>query len=174
MTGPRTAPDVGGGVPPIRPDALADQPEGDGTISQRLPLAHASLGTPGENRGMDMRLELVPVPVADIDRAKSFYVDQVGFVADHDVTVDENVRFVQLTPPGSACSIVLDRNLTDMPPGAQRGLQVVVEDADGVRSQLVAAGVEASEVEEFPWGRFTYFSDPDGNTWACQQIIRPE
>ncbi|WP_456847462.1 VOC family protein [Cellulomonas sp. P5_C6] len=122
---------------------------------------------------MDMKLELVSVPVSDIDRAKAFYVDQVGFVADHDVTVDETLRFVQLTPPGSACSIVLDVTMTSMPPGAQQGLQVVVDDADAVHDLLVARGVEAEPVVEFPWGRFTFFTDPDGNRWAVQQMIRP-
>lgn len=121
--------------------------------------------------GIDMKLELVPVPVSDIDRAKAFYVDQVGFHADHDIPVNDELRFVQLTPPGSACSIVLDLTLTEMAPGTQKGLQVVVADADAARAQLVAAGVEATEVEEFPWGRFTFFSDPDGNTWAVQQIV---
>lgn len=121
---------------------------------------------------MDMKLELVSVPVSDIDRAKAFYVDQVGFVADHDVTVDETLRFVQLTPPGSACSIVLDVTMTSMPPGAQQGLQVVVDDADAVHDLLVARGVEAEPVVEFPWGRFTFFTDPDGNRWAVQQMIR--
>jgi predicted enzyme related to lactoylglutathione lyase len=121
---------------------------------------------------MDMRLELVPVPVTDIDRAKAFYVDQVGFVADHDVTVDDSLRFVQLTPPGSACSIVLDVTMTSMPPGAQQGLQVVVDDADAVYAYLVGRGVAAEPVVDFPWGRFTFFTDPDGNRWAAQQIIR--
>ena len=122
---------------------------------------------------MDMLLELVPVPVTDIDRAKAFYVDQVGFVADHDIPVDESLRFVQLTPPGSACSIVLDVGITSMPAGAQQGLQVVVEDADAAYAYLVGRGVEAEPVQDFPWGRFTFFADPDGNRWAVQQIMRP-
>ncbi|KQR16561.1 VOC family protein [Cellulomonas sp. Leaf334] len=121
---------------------------------------------------MDMKLELVPVPVTDIDRAKAFYVDQVGFVVDHDVPVDENLRFVQLTPPGSACSIVLDVNLTSMPAGAQQGLQVVVDDADAAYEYLVGRGVAAEPVVDYPWGRFTFFADPDGNRWSIQQIIR--
>jgi predicted enzyme related to lactoylglutathione lyase len=121
---------------------------------------------------MDMKLELVAVPVADIDRAKAFYVEQVGFHADHDVPVDENLRFVQLTPPGSACSIVLDVTMTSMPAGAVQGLQVVVDDADAAYEYLVARGVAAEPVVEFPWGRFTFFADPDGNRWACQQIVR--
>jgi predicted enzyme related to lactoylglutathione lyase len=123
---------------------------------------------------MDWKLELVPVPVSDIDRAKAFYVDQVGFDADHDIPVSDDLRFVQLTPPGSACSIVLDVNMTDMAPGAQRGLQVVVPDADAARRHLVDNGVDAPPVEDLPWGRFTYFADPDGNTWAVQQIVYPQ
>ena len=119
----------------------------------------------------DIRLELVIIPVSDVDRAKAFYVDQVGFVADHDVTVSEEIRFVQLTPPGSACSILLDRGMTSMPPGSQQGIQVVVADAGLARKQLLAAGVAASEVTEFPWGRFVTFADPDGNGWSLQQIV---
>ncbi|OLT49037.1 VOC family protein [Cellulosimicrobium sp. CUA-896] len=122
---------------------------------------------------MDFRLELVPVPVSDIDRAKAFYVDQVGFHPDHDHRVSDDLRFVQLTPPGSACSVVLDLNLTDMPAGSQRALQVVVDDADAARAHLVEHGVEASPVEDLPWGRFTFFADPDGNTWSVQQIVSP-
>jgi predicted enzyme related to lactoylglutathione lyase len=119
---------------------------------------------------MNMRLELVPVPVTDVDRAKSFYVDQVGFNADHDEKVTPELRFVQLTPPGSACSIVIGTGITEMPPGSQKGLQVVVDDVEAVRRELVDRGVNASEVQAFPWGSFTFFSDPDGNTWAVQQI----
>ena len=119
---------------------------------------------------MDWKIELLAVPVSDIDRAKRFYVDQVGFNADHDHRVNENTRFVQLTPPGSACSIVLDHGLTGMKPGSVEGIQVVVADADAAREQLLANGVEASEVQEHPWGRFVYFSDPDGNRWSLQQI----
>ncbi|POH62478.1 MULTISPECIES: glyoxalase superfamily protein [Cryobacterium] len=123
---------------------------------------------------MDMKIELVSIPVTDVDRAKAFYVDQVGFNADYDQRVNEAMRFVQLTPPGSACSIVLGEGMTDMPPGSQRGVQMVVADADAARAQLVAAGVEASEVDEQDWGRFVYFSDPDGNTWSLQQLPPPE
>ncbi|ASD22724.1 glyoxalase [Cryobacterium sp. LW097] len=123
---------------------------------------------------MDMKIELVSIPVTDVDRAKAFYVDQVGFNADYDQRVNEAMRFVQLTPPGSACSIVLGECMTDMPPGSQRGVQMVVADADAARAQLVAAGVEASEVDEQDWGRFVYFSDPDGNTWSLQQLPPPE
>ena len=119
---------------------------------------------------MDMKIELVSIPVTDVDRAKKFYVDQVGFNADYDQRVNEAMRFVQLTPPGSACSIVLGEGMTDMPPGSQRGVQMVVADADAARAQLVAAGVDASEVDEQDWGRFVYFADPDGNTWSLQQL----
>ena len=119
---------------------------------------------------MDMKLELVPVPVTDVDRAKAFYVDQVGFKADHDYQVTESLRFVQLTPPGSACSIVMGTGITDMPPGSQRGLQMVVADAEAARRQLIERGVEASDVDVQPWGSFVTFSDPDGNTWALQQL----
>ena len=119
---------------------------------------------------MDMKIELVYIPVTDVDRAKKFYVDQVGFNADYDQQVTEDLRFVQLTPPGSACSIALGTGITDMEPGWQRGLQVVIDDADVARAQLVANGVEASEVDEQEWGRFVYFADPDGNTWALQQL----
>jgi len=122
---------------------------------------------------MEMRIELVPVPVTDVDRAKSFYVDQVGFHADHDHVVGPELRFVQLTPPGSACSVVMGVGITDMPPGSQRGVQMVVADADAARKELAERGVEVSEVDDQPWGRFVYFADPDGNTWTLQQIIRP-
>ncbi|MCU1408652.1 MAG: glyoxalase [Microbacteriaceae bacterium] len=122
---------------------------------------------------MDWKIELVAIPVTDVDRAKSFYVDQVGFTADHDHQVNENLRFVQLTPPGSACSIVLGTGITQMPPGSQKGVQIVVADADAARAHLVANGVDASDVDDQPWGRFVYFADPDGNTWSLQQIQRP-
>jgi catechol 2,3-dioxygenase-like lactoylglutathione lyase family enzyme len=118
---------------------------------------------------MDWKIELVAIPVADVDRAKSFYVDQVGFHADHDHQVSEELRFVQLTPPGSACSVVMGTGITQMPPGSQKGVQIVVEDAAAARQQLISRGVEASEVDEQPWGLFVYFADPDGNTWALQQ-----
>jgi len=119
---------------------------------------------------VDWKLELVAVPVSDVDRAKSFYVDQVGFNADHDHTVSEEIRFVQLTPPGSACSIALGLGITDAPPGSVRGLQMTVSDIQQAHSELVARGVEASDVQEFPWGSFVFFSDPDGNGWAVQQL----
>jgi catechol 2,3-dioxygenase-like lactoylglutathione lyase family enzyme len=120
---------------------------------------------------MDMKLELVAVPVTDVDRAKAFYVDQVGFNADHDHRISDELRFVQLTPPGSACSIVMGVGITDMAPGSQKGLQVVVPDAERLRDELRSRGVEASDVDDQPWGRFVYFSDPDGNTWAAQQMV---
>ncbi len=117
-----------------------------------------------------MKLELVPVPVTDVDRAKAFYVDQVGFHADHDHKVTDDLRFVQLTPPGSACSIVIGKGVTKMAPGSQKGLQVVVDDVEAVKKVLTDRGVETSEVDVQPWGSFIYFSDPDGNTWSVQQI----
>ena len=120
---------------------------------------------------MDMKLELVAVPVADMDRAKAFYVDQVGFNADHDYRISDELRFVQLTPPGSACSVVLGTGITEMAPGSQKGLQVVVQDAAAVRDDLRSRGVDASDVDDQPWGRFVYFSDPDGNTWAAQELV---
>jgi len=122
---------------------------------------------------MDFKLELIAVPVSDVDRAKAFYVDQAGFNADHDHTVDENLRFVQLTPPGSACSIAIGQGVTDSEPGSMKGLQLVVESADAAHAELSGRGVEVSEIQDFPWGRFVFFSDPDGNGWAVQQIVVP-
>lgn len=119
---------------------------------------------------MELRLELVIVPVSDVDRAVAFYSEQVGFVVDHDRTVTEDLRFVQLTPPGSACSIAVGTGLSDAAPGSVKGLQVVVDDADATREFLVAHGVDAPPVQEFEWGRFTGFTDPDGNEWAVQQL----
>jgi catechol 2,3-dioxygenase-like lactoylglutathione lyase family enzyme len=119
---------------------------------------------------MDMKLELVAVPVSDVDRAKAFYTEKAGFTADHDHTVSDEIRFVQLTPPGSACSIAIGKGVTKAEPGSLEGLQVVVEDADAARAELLDRGVEVGEVQEFPWGRFVFFSDPDGNRWAVQQI----
>ncbi|MGH3362878.1 MAG: VOC family protein [Nocardioides sp.] len=118
---------------------------------------------------MDMKLELVTVPVTDIDRAKDFYV-RAGFVADHDQTVSEDIRFVQLTPPGSACSIAVGKGLTTMEPGSLDNLQMVVGDADRAHADLTERGIEVSAVDEQPWGRFVYFTDPDGNAWALQQL----
>jgi len=119
---------------------------------------------------MDWKLELVAVPVSDVDRAKSFYVDQAGFNADHDHRVSDDVRFVQLTPPGSACSIALGLGITDAPPGSVKGLQMVVSDIQKARAELAGRGVEVSDVQDFPWGSFVFFSDPDGNAWAVQQL----
>jgi catechol 2,3-dioxygenase-like lactoylglutathione lyase family enzyme len=119
---------------------------------------------------MDMKLELVAVPVSDVDRAKAFYVEQVGFNPDHDYVVSDDIRFVQLTPPGSACSITIGKGVTSAVPGSVEGLQLVVADADAARDELAGRGVEVSAVQEFPWGRFVFFADPDGNRWAVQQI----
>ena len=119
---------------------------------------------------MDFKLELIAVPVSDPDRAKAFYVDQAGFNADHDHTVSEDIRFVQLTPPGSACSIAIGKGTTDAAPGSVQGLQLVVDDADAARDDLASRGVEVSDVQDFPWGHFVFFSDPDGNGWAVQAI----
>ncbi|HLL87187.1 MAG TPA: glyoxalase superfamily protein [Thermoleophilaceae bacterium] len=119
---------------------------------------------------VDFRLELVQVPVSDVDRAKAFYTEKVGFNADHDHRVSDEIRFVQLTPPGSGCSIALGTGLGDMKPGSVRGLQLVVDDIEAARSELVGRGVEVGEVQHFPWGSFVFFSDPDGNGWAVQQV----
>jgi predicted enzyme related to lactoylglutathione lyase len=119
---------------------------------------------------MDWKLELVAVPVSDVDRAKAFYVEQAGFNADYDHKVSDEIRFVQLTPPGSACSIALGVGVTDAEPGSVRGLQLVVSDAEAARAELVSRGVDASEVQSFDWGRFVFFADPDGNRWAVQEI----
>jgi predicted enzyme related to lactoylglutathione lyase len=118
---------------------------------------------------VDWKLELVAVPVADVDRAKAFYV-QVGFNADHDHTVSDEIRFVQLTPPGSACSIALGKGLVDAEPGSVAGLQLVVSSVHDARAELVVRGVEVGEVQVFPWGSFVFFSDPDGNRWAVQEL----
>jgi catechol 2,3-dioxygenase-like lactoylglutathione lyase family enzyme len=118
---------------------------------------------------MDMKLELVAVPVTDVDRAKEFYV-RVGFNADHDHTVSDDVRFVQLTPPGSGCSIAIGKGLTEMAPGSLDNLQMVVADAEAARAELSEKGIEVSDIDDQPWGRFVYFSDPDGNGWTLQQI----
>lgn len=118
----------------------------------------------------EMRLELIQVPVSDIDRAKAFYVEKVGFNADHDYQVSEELRFVQLTPPGSACSIALTSGTHQMRPGSVEGLQMVIDDAESSRHELAARGVEVSDVQVFPWGNFVFFKDPDGNGWALQAI----
>ena len=119
---------------------------------------------------MDWKLELVAVPVTDVDRAKAFYVDQVGFVLDHDHRVSDEIRFVQLTPPGSACSIALGTGLVQTPPGSAQGLQMVVPDIEAARAELQSRGLDVGEVDRQPWGAFVYFTDPDGNGWAVQEI----
>jgi len=119
---------------------------------------------------MDWKLELVIVPVSDVDRAKSFYVDQVGFNADYDQRVNDELRFVQLTPPGSGCSIALGQGLTDAAPGSIKGLQLVVGDIDEAHAHLTAGKVDVSPIENLAWGNFVYFDDPDGNHWAVQHI----
>src|SRR6266536_580069 len=119
---------------------------------------------------MDWKLELVNIPVTDVDRAKDFYVNKVGFHADHDGQVTDTLRFVQLTPPGSACSICIGTGLTSMKPGSLEGLQVVVADVEAAHAELAGRGVEVSEIQDFPWGSFTFFHDPDGNGWAVQQV----
>jgi len=119
---------------------------------------------------VDWKLELVAVPVSDVDRAKAFYTEQAGFNADHDHIVSEDMRFVQLTPPGSACSIAVGQGITDAAPGSVAGLQLVVPDIQQAHGELTARGVEVSDVQEFPWGKFAFFSDPDGNRWSVQEI----
>jgi catechol 2,3-dioxygenase-like lactoylglutathione lyase family enzyme len=123
---------------------------------------------------LDFKLELISVPVSDVDRAKAFYTDQAGFNADHDHQVTDELRFVQLTPPGSACSISIGTGITTKPPGSVEGLQLVVADIQQARADLAGRGVEVSEVQDYPWGRFVFFSDPDGNGWAVQQIVTPD
>jgi len=120
---------------------------------------------------MDWKLELVIIPVSDIDRAKAFYTDQAGFNADHDHTVSDEIRFVQLTPPGSACSIAIGKGITDAAPGSVAGLQMVVPDIEAAHDELVKRGAEVSEIQELAWGRFVFFADPDGNKWAVQQLL---
>jgi predicted enzyme related to lactoylglutathione lyase len=119
---------------------------------------------------MDWRLELVQVPVSDVDRAKAFYTAKAGFNADHDHTVSDEIRFVQLTPPGSPASIAIGTGLSAMPPGSAQGLQMVVPDIEAAHAELAERGVDVSEIQEFPWGKFVFFSDPDGNGWAVQEV----
>ena len=120
---------------------------------------------------VDMKLELVAVPVSDVDRAKAFYTEKAGFHADHDHTVSAEIRFVQLTPPGSACSIAIGKGITDAAPGSVVGLQMVVPDIEAAHDELVKRGAEVSEIQELAWGRFVFFADPDGNKWAVQQLL---
>jgi catechol 2,3-dioxygenase-like lactoylglutathione lyase family enzyme len=119
---------------------------------------------------MDYKLELVAIPVSDVDRAKEFYVERAGFNPDHDQAVGDDIRFVQLTPPGSACSIAIGHGLTDAPPGSVKGIQMVVADIEAAHRELAGRGVEVSDINDFPWGSFVFFEDPDGNRWAVQQI----
>jgi catechol 2,3-dioxygenase-like lactoylglutathione lyase family enzyme len=119
---------------------------------------------------VDWKIELVAIPVTDVDRAKGFYTAKIGFNADHDHTVSDELRFVQLTPPGSACSIALGKGVTDAEPGSVQGMQIVVEDIEAAHAELAGRGVDVSDVQDFPWGRFVFFADPDGNRWAVQQI----
>ncbi|HEY2771207.1 MAG TPA: glyoxalase superfamily protein [Solirubrobacteraceae bacterium] len=120
---------------------------------------------------MDWKLELVAVPVTDVDRAKAFYTGVAGFNADHDHVVSDDMRFVQLTPPGSACSIAVGKGITDATPGSVAGLQLVVPDIETAHAELTERGAEVSEIQDFPWGRFVFFGDPDGNRWAVQQLV---
>ena len=121
---------------------------------------------------MDMKLELVAIPVSDVDRAKDFYV-KAGFNPDHDHRPGDDIRFVQLTPPGSACSIAIGKGLIDTPPGSVQGMQMVVGDIEQAHADLAERGIDVSDVQDFPWGRFVFFKDPDGNGWALQQIVYP-
>ena len=121
----------------------------------------------------DLRLELVILPVSDVDRAKAFYVDQAGFHPDHDQRVSDELRFVQLTPPGSSCSIAIGEGITDAEPGSVKGLQLVTDDVERERAGFLERGLDPGGVHDLPWGRFVYFTDPDGNAWSVQQIVRP-
>jgi catechol 2,3-dioxygenase-like lactoylglutathione lyase family enzyme len=120
---------------------------------------------------MDWKLELIAVPVSDVDRAKAFYTEIAGFVEDHDHNVSDELRFVQLTPPGSACSIAIGTGLVESAPGSVKGLQLVVPDIEAARAELLERGAEVGEVQDFPWGSFVFFSDPDGNAWSVQQSV---
>ena len=122
---------------------------------------------------MNYELQLVAVPVSDVDRAMAFYTEQAGFTLDHDHTVSEDLRFVQLTPQGSACSIAIGKGVVASEPGSVKGLQLVVEDIEHAHADLSGRGADVSEIQDFPWGRFVFFSDPDGNGWAVQEIQRP-
>ncbi|MBA3376453.1 MAG: VOC family protein [Actinobacteria bacterium] len=119
---------------------------------------------------MDWKLELVAIPVSDVDRAKAFYTERAGFTADHDDTISDEIRFVQLTPPGSACSIALGTGITDALPGSVKGMQMVVSNVEVAHAELAERGVDVRDVQQFPWGSFVFFSDPDGNAWAVQQL----
>jgi catechol 2,3-dioxygenase-like lactoylglutathione lyase family enzyme len=138
--------------------------------ASRADEAPRTVRVPRYAAGMNWKIEVVFVPVTDVDRAKAFYVDQVGFHADHDFQVNENLRFVQLTPPGSACSIAFGQGITEMDPGSQRGVMIVVPDVKAAREQLLAKGVDASDIDVQPWGSFVTFGDPDGNSWSLQEL----
>jgi catechol 2,3-dioxygenase-like lactoylglutathione lyase family enzyme len=124
----------------------------------------------GEEKLVDWKIELVAIPVSDVDRAKAFYTEKAGFNADYDYTVSDEIRFVQLTPPGSACSIALGKGIVDTEPGSVHGMQMVVADVNAARAELVERGVEVTEVQKFDWGSFVFFADPDGNRWAVQEL----
>jgi predicted enzyme related to lactoylglutathione lyase len=128
------------------------------------------MATTLRRENVDLKLELLLLPVSDVDRAKAFYVDQVGFALDVDHRAGEAFRVVQLTPPGSACSVTIGTGITDAPPGCYRGTHLVVADVEAARAELRGRGVEVSDIQEFPWGRFVFFSDPDGNAWSVQEI----
>ena len=119
---------------------------------------------------MDWKLELVAVPVSDVDRAKAFYVEKICFNPDHDHTVSDAIRFVQLTPAGSGCSIAIGKGLTSAAPGSVDGLQLVVKDIEAAKAELAERGLDVGSIQDFPWGRFVFFADPDGNRWAVQQL----
>jgi len=119
---------------------------------------------------MDFRIELIAVPVSDVDRARDFYVERAGFNLDHDHTVSDEIRFVQLTPPGSACSIAIGKGVTEAAPGSVEGIQMVVSDIEAAHAELKGRGVDVSDVQDYPWGRFVFFADPDGNRWSVQEI----
>ncbi|MDP9188436.1 MAG: glyoxalase superfamily protein [Actinomycetota bacterium] len=123
---------------------------------------------------MDWKLELVILPVSDVDRAKEFYSEKVGFNVDHDHRVSDEIRFVQITPPGSACSIAFGQGLTEAEPGSVKGMQIVIDDAESARKELAGRGVEVSEVDPQAWGKFVFFADPDGNAWALQEVVYPD
>jgi predicted enzyme related to lactoylglutathione lyase len=157
---PLAVPDMMTQLPDVRVSVTA------GSVAA-IPLTAAKEAMP-----MDWKLELVAIPVSDVDRAKAFYTEQVGFNADHDHKVSDEIRFVQLTPPGSACSIAIGTSLSESPPppGSVQGMQLVVADIEAARAELAERGVEVSEVNDFPWGRFVFFKDPDGNGWSVQEI----
>jgi predicted enzyme related to lactoylglutathione lyase len=148
-------------------------------MSRSTPATRSSLSSSGGRSfsypivysvGMDLKLELISVPVSDVDRAKSFYTEKAGFNADHDHQVSDELRFVQLTPPGSACSIAIGTGLSEMAPGSLEGLQLVVADIEAAKAEFEARGLDVGEIQDFPWGRFVFFADPDGNRWAVQAL----